>query len=174
MGTNENNRVPKNLNELVDSLKDSLQRLKDSLDRISSDRPEEVHTIANQLRLLICDESNKTKGILTYFLKQYNSTRSTELEKFKSTDIITTIRGYEESTTLNVCEIIKNISQQDGGVHVDLGRSPDHHEAFFLAGTLGRPSTIPMYFDELIKWGRRVLKLGEDFLIEEFNIQLRK
>lgn len=164
-------RVPKKLDELAYALKDNLQILKDSLRRVSLNRPEEARLIANQLRLLVCDESNKTKGILTFLLKKFDSLRSMELEKLRSSNPYKVVRD-SKTTSLSVCEIIKSISEQDGGAHVDLARGREYYE-FLIGLEMGKSSKTDPFLGFLNIWGNKVLQMGEGFLIEQFGIWLR-
>ena len=175
-------RIQKDPSELVIALKENLQLLKGSLMRAENGNTEEIRTISNLLRLLICDDSNKTGGLLIWLVKQCNfqggiRVGKTEIsvDEFRNKVVFSEHEGSDKNPPkleLKICDIIKNTAEQDGGSHVDLGRGRAHWSLMVVL-EMGKSEKTNPQLGLFLSYGAQVLDLGERFLRERFNINLK-
>ena len=175
-------RIPKEPNELVGDLKENLQILSEALKMASDGKRFSRRIISNQLRLLICDKSsNKTDGLLTWFVKECNfhgkiQTNQSEmtLDEFKDMVVFKEQEGSHKAPlkfTMTICDVIRSMSQQDGGSHVDLEREPNYWRMRAVLD-MGRSKKTDPELGVILSYGVKVLEFGERFLRESFGIEL--
>lgn len=169
-------RIPKNASTLVNDLKENLQLLKNSIERASAGKRDEIRNISVRLRLLICDKSNKTSGLLIWMTKECKFSQDVHingkmisLNEFKDEQVYK-VEG-SKNYNLSVCDIICKNTEQDGGAHVDLER--DHKYWDFKAiMDISRSEKTDLELGIFITYGLIVLDLGQRFIKKQFGLTL--
>lgn len=169
-------KVPKEDVDLFRALRDDLQICKDAMSLAVMGRLEYVRVITTLLRTLICDESNKTGGLLVYLIQRYHFTGGIILESGEMSlmdykqQVVERVSGGEDYQRTR-CEIIKARAEQDGIAHEDISRT---RENFSLNAVfeMSKTKKTNLELGLFCLWCRQVLNLGERFLAQ-YGIYLK-